>query len=157
MRAWKETSKTLVEKYSGDPRNITARPSAALRVPLSARPEAGELLHPRHEGNEGSSRSRTWPSSTPPVDKQVARLTVYIGVLRLKRGTFRGPVCNDPLRSLIQGAWRGPQGSRRGAVRARRARVGHRLGAMRSREVYSMPSGEAATKLGVKFEGNFVI
>jgi len=41
-----------------------------------------------------------------PVDKQIARFTIYTGVLKLKSGKFQGCANDDPLRSLIQEAWR---------------------------------------------------
>ncbi|MEM0449153.1 MAG: hypothetical protein QW520_04960 [Methanomassiliicoccales archaeon] len=41
-----------------------------------------------------------------PVDKQVARFTIYTGVLKLNSGEFKGSVNNNPLRNLIQEVWR---------------------------------------------------
>ena len=41
-----------------------------------------------------------------PVDLQVARFTVYTGVLKLEQGTFEGCIHNNPIRSLIEEVWR---------------------------------------------------
>jgi len=41
-----------------------------------------------------------------PVDKQVARFTMYTGVLRLLSERFVGCAQDEPLRSLIEEAWR---------------------------------------------------
>jgi len=36
-----------------------------------------------------------------PVDKQIARFTIYTGVLKLRSGSFQGCANDDPLQSLI--------------------------------------------------------
>lgn len=41
-----------------------------------------------------------------PVDKQVARFTIYTGVLKLLSDQFVGCAQENPLRSLIEEAWR---------------------------------------------------
>ena len=41
-----------------------------------------------------------------PVDKQVARFTMYTGVVKLLSELFQGCVHEPPLRGLIEEAWR---------------------------------------------------
>lgn len=41
-----------------------------------------------------------------PVDKQVARFTMYTGVVKLLSEQFQGCVHDPPLRDLIEEAWR---------------------------------------------------
>lgn len=41
-----------------------------------------------------------------PVDKQVARFTIYTGVLKLLSEHFIGCAQENPLRNLIEEAWR---------------------------------------------------
>jgi len=165
VRTWKEISKILVEKYGGDPRNITARPSTVeeIRQRLSEFPcLRGPKLanfYIRAMGEMGLFKVKDLDELDVPVDKQVARFTIYTGVLRLKRGAFRGSVCNDPLRSLIQGAWR----------RAAKAvgvapwkldepmwNIGSKLCARG--KCIQCPVEKLCDKIkGAKFEGNFVI
>jgi len=109
---WRRISKILLEKYNGDPRNIT-------RQPLTIEEIKGRLDEfPYLRGNKLSNfyiramgenellKVRNFDELDIPVDKQVARLTIYTGVLELLSERFEGCVHEDPLRSLIEKAWR---------------------------------------------------
>jgi len=112
VRAWKKISEVLVQKYGGDPRNITPQPLTVSEIKrrLSGFPNLrGSKLsnfYIRAMGETGLFKVEDLNELDVPVDKQVARFTIYTGVLRLTYGSFRGAVCSDPLRSLIQGVWR---------------------------------------------------
>ncbi|MEM3666986.1 MAG: hypothetical protein QW222_07905 [Candidatus Bathyarchaeia archaeon] len=111
-KTWKKISAVLMEKYDGDPRNITAQPLtvAEIKERLKDFPYLrGNKLanfYIRAMGETGLFKVKDLDELDIPVDKQIARFTVYTGVLRLKSGKFQGCANDDPLRSLIQEAWR---------------------------------------------------
>lgn len=109
---WKKISAVLMEKYGGDPRNITDQPLTIKEIKerLSDFPylRGAKLanFYIRVMGETGLFKVKDLNELDIPVDKQITRFTVYTGVLRLKSGKFQGCANDDPLRSLIQEAWR---------------------------------------------------
>lgn len=109
---WRRISKILLEKYEGDPRNIT-RESLTIKDIKKKLDEFPYLrgsklsnFYIRAMGEKGLFKIKNFDELDIPVDKQVARLTIYTGVLKLLSDRFEGCVHEDPLRSLIQEAWR---------------------------------------------------
>jgi len=111
-QTWKRISHILVERYGGDPRNITAQPLTIreIKEKLADFPYLrGDKLanfYIRAMGETGLFKVKDLDKLDVPVDKQVARFTVYTGVLKLKSGKFQGCANDDPLRSLIQEIWK---------------------------------------------------
>jgi len=111
-KTWKKISAILMEKYGGDPRNITAQPLTIeeIKEKLSEFPYLrGSKLanfYIRAMGETGLFKVKDLNELDVPVDKQIARFTIYTGVLKLRSGKFQGCANDDPLRSLIQEAWR---------------------------------------------------
>ncbi|MEM2603599.1 MAG: N-glycosylase/DNA lyase [Candidatus Korarchaeum sp.] len=111
-RTWKKISAILMDKYGGDPRNMTPQPLTIeeIREKLRDFPYLrGDKLanvYIRAMGETGLFKVKNLDELDIPVDKQVARFTIYTGVLRLKSGKFQGCVNDDPLKIIIQNAWR---------------------------------------------------
>jgi len=111
-QTWKRISKILIEKYDGDPRNITTEPKTIrqLKSELKQFPylRGSKLLnfYLRTMGEKGLLKISDFSSLDIPVDIQVARFTLYTGVLKILSNTFEGCVHREPLRNLIQEAWR---------------------------------------------------
>jgi len=112
VSTWRKISRILLEKYGGDPRNITP-------TPLSIKEIKGKLdefpylrgnklsnFYIRAMGENGLFKIANFHELDIPVDKQVARFTVYTGVLKLLSERFVGCVHEEPLRPLIEEAWR---------------------------------------------------
>lgn len=111
-KTWVTISRLLLDKYGGDPRNLAKDPS-----------EIGEVKNrlksfPFLRGNKLSNfyiramaekelfKIRNVMELDIPVDKQVARFTIYTGVLKLIDEQFVGCAQENPLRNLIEEAWR---------------------------------------------------
>ena len=111
-KTWKKISKILMEKYDGDPRNIAAQPLTIeeIKEKLIDFPylRGAKLanFYIRAMGEAGLFKVKDLDELDIPVDKQIARFTIYTGVLKLRSGKFQGCANDDPLRSLIQEAWR---------------------------------------------------
>jgi endonuclease III len=111
-KTWKKISEILLEKYDGDPRNITPEPLdiAEVRKRLKAFPYLrGNKLsnfYIRVMGETGLFKLNNLNELDIPVDKQVARFTLYSGVLKLLSESFIGCAQDEPLRGLIEEAWR---------------------------------------------------
>jgi endonuclease III len=111
-KTWKTVSKVLAEKYDGDPRNITKEPLevARLKERLKDFPYLrGNKLsnfYIRAMGEKQLFKVDNLNELDIPVDKQVARFTMYTGVLKLLSEQFVGCPQENPLRSLIEEAWR---------------------------------------------------
>jgi len=111
-KTWKKISEVLLAKYDGDPRNITPEPIeiAEVKKRLKAFPYLrGNKLsnfYIRVMGETGLFKLKNLNELDIPVDKQVARFTLYTGVLKLLSETFVGCAQDEPLRSLIEEAWR---------------------------------------------------
>lgn len=111
-RTWIKISKLLVDKYGGDPRNITREPLeiAEVKKQLKDFPYLrGNKLsnfYIRAMGETGLFKVKNLNELDIPVDKQVARFTMYTGVLNLLSEQFIGCAQDEPLRSLIEEAWR---------------------------------------------------
>ncbi|MHA1973317.1 MAG: hypothetical protein ACTSW1_10000 [Candidatus Hodarchaeales archaeon] len=111
-KTWKAISEVLIEKYGGDPRQITEKPSSIKEIKTRL------ADFPYLKGNKLSNfylramsenqlfKITDFDELDIPVDIQVARFSIYTGVLSLDEGTFRGCVHEEPLRSLIEDAWR---------------------------------------------------
>jgi len=111
-KTWIKISKLLVDKYGGDPRNITREPLEI--VEIKRRLEEFPYLrgnklsnfYMRVMGETGLFKVKNLNELDIPVDKQVARFTIYTGVVRLLSEQFTGCVHEPPLRGLIEEAWR---------------------------------------------------
>ncbi|MEM3400817.1 MAG: hypothetical protein QXP86_01875 [Nitrososphaerota archaeon] len=111
-KTWKKISKILIEKYDGDPRNITVQPLTVeeIKDKLNDFPYLrGSKLanfYIRAMGETGLFKVSNLNDLDIPVDKQVARFTIYTGVLRFLGEKFQGCCNDDPLKSIIQEVWR---------------------------------------------------
>jgi len=111
-KTWKKISKILMEKYDGDPRNITTQPLTIKEIKKKLldfpylRGAKLANFYIRAMGETGLFKIKDLDELDIPVDKQIARFTIYTGILKLKSGKFQGCTNDDPLRSLIQEAWR---------------------------------------------------
>ena len=105
VKTWKRISQVLMEKYDGDPRNITAQPLTIeeIKKRLQDIPYLrGSKLanfYIRVMGETGLFKVKDLDELDVPVDKQIARFTIYTGVLKLKSGKFQRCANDDPLRS----------------------------------------------------------
>jgi len=112
MKAWRKISRILIEKYDGDPRNITSKPKTVQQLKLELRQfpylRGNKLsnFYLRTMGEKGLLKISDFSELDIPVDIQVARFTLYTGVLKILSESFEGCVHKDPLRSLIEDAWR---------------------------------------------------
>ena len=111
-KIWIKISKLLVDKYGGDPRNITREPLEIVEVKRRLRDfpylRGNKLsnFYIRAMGETGLFKVKNLNELDIPVDKQVARFTMYTGFLRLLSEKFTGCVHEEPIRSLIEEAWR---------------------------------------------------
>lgn len=111
-KTWKKISCILLDEYDGDPRNITRTPStigeikAKIDVLPYLRGKKLSNFYLRAMGETGLFKISDFSELDIPVDIQVARFTIYTGVLKLLSESFRGCVHEDPLRGLIEGTWR---------------------------------------------------
>lgn len=111
-KTWIKISKVLVDKYGGDPRNITKEPLeiADVKKRLQEFPYLrGNKLsnfYMRVMGEKELFKVKNLNELDIPVDKQVARFTMYTGVVKLLSELFQGCVHEPPLRGLIEEAWR---------------------------------------------------
>jgi hypothetical protein len=109
---WKTISRVLLNKYDGDPRNITPK----LIDIAEAKKRLGDFPYLRGNklsnfyirvmGETGLFKLKNLNELDIPVDKQVARFTLYTGVLKLLSEQFVGCAQDEPLRGLIEEAWR---------------------------------------------------
>jgi endonuclease III len=111
-KTWIQISKILTNKYDEDPRNLTKTPLAIAEIKdrLKDFPYLrGNKLanfYIRAMGETGLLKVRDFGDLDIPVDKQVARFTIYSGVLKLLSEQFVGCAQEQPLRGLIEEAWR---------------------------------------------------
>jgi endonuclease III len=111
-KSWIKISKLLIDRYNGDPRNITKEPLeiAEMKKRLQAFPYLrGNKLsnfYIRVMGETGLFKIKNLDELDIPVDKQVARFTIYSGVVKLLSEQFVGCAQEEPLRGLIEEAWR---------------------------------------------------
>ncbi|MCK4478189.1 N-glycosylase/DNA lyase [Candidatus Bathyarchaeota archaeon] len=111
-RTWIKISRLLVDKYGGDPRNITREPLTIMEIKKRLqdfpylRGNKLSNFYIRAMGETGVFKVENLNELDIPVDKQVARFTMYTGVLRLLSEQFTGCVHEPPLRGLIEEAWR---------------------------------------------------
>lgn len=107
---WKKISKILLDEYDGDPRNITKEPLSLedIRKKLQAFPYLrGKKLNNfyiRAMGENGLFKIKDFDKLSVAVDIQVARITFYTGVLRIK-GSYYGCIHHKPLRPIIENVW----------------------------------------------------
>lgn len=111
-KTWIKISRMLVDKYGGDPRKITSQPLTIEEVkekidefPYLRGPKLNNF-YIRVMGETGLFKLKNLDELDIPVDKQVARFTMYTGVLRLLNEQFTGCVHEEPIRSLIEEGWR---------------------------------------------------
>lgn len=111
-RTWMKISRILLDKYDGDPRNITKEPLTVADVKSRLKDfpylRGNKLsnFYIRAMGEKELFKIKDLNELDIPVDKQVARLTLYTGVLKLQSEQFIGCPQENPLRSLIEEAWR---------------------------------------------------
>jgi len=111
-KIWIKTSQLLVDKYGGDPRNITNQLLTIEEIKekinefRSLRGPKLRNFYIRAMGETMLFKVKNLDELDIPVDKQVARFTMYTGVLKLLSEQFQGCIHEDPLRSLIEEAWR---------------------------------------------------
>jgi endonuclease III len=111
-KTWIKISKVLAEKYDEDPGNLTKEPLeiAEVKQKLKDFPYLrGNKLanfYIRAMGETGLLKVKDFEDLDIPVDKQVARFTLYTGVLKLLSEQFVGCAQEQPLRGLIEEAWR---------------------------------------------------
>ena len=109
---WRKIAKVLLEDYEGDPRLITTKPESieTLKKKIDVLPYLrGKKLsnfYLRAMGENELFQISNFNELDIPVDIQVARFTIYTGVLNLLSESFRGCVHEEPLRGLIEEAWR---------------------------------------------------
>jgi endonuclease III len=111
-KTWKKISEILLDKYDGDPRNLTPQRMNIAEVKKNLKDfpylRGNKLsnFYIRVMGETGLFELKNLNELDVPVDKQVARFTIYSGVLKLLSEQFVGCAQEDPLRSLIEEAWR---------------------------------------------------
>lgn len=111
-KTWIEISKVIMDKYDGDPRNITKEPLEIIEVKKRLKDfpylRGSKLsnFYIRAMGEKGLFKVKNLNELDIPVDKQVARFTIYTGVLKLLSEQFVGCAQDSPLRELIEEAWR---------------------------------------------------
>lgn len=109
---WVGISRMLNDSYDGDPRKITKDPLEieAVKKRLQDFPSLrGPKLsnfYIRAMGEKGLFKLQNLNELDIPVDKQVARFTIYTGVLTLLSDQFVGCAQEKPLRDYIEEAWR---------------------------------------------------
>jgi len=111
-KTWKRISNILMNNYGGDPRNITSQPLTIEEIkrrlkdfPYLRGPKLTNFFI-RVMGETGLFHVKNLDELDIPVDKQVTRFTAYTGVIKLCTLKFQGCTNDDPLRSIIQEAWR---------------------------------------------------
>ena len=111
-KTWIKISRLLLDKYGGDPRNITSQRSTIDEIkqridefPYLRGPKLTNF-YIRAMGETGLFKVENLDELDIPVDKQVARFTIYTGVLKLLSEQFVGCAQENPLRNLIEEAWR---------------------------------------------------
>ncbi len=111
-KTWKKISKILLDKYSGDPRLITPEPLSVAEIKRRLndfpflRGNKLSNFYIRVMGERGLFKVKNLSELDIPVDKQVARFTIYSGVLKLLSDEFVGCAQEQPLRGLVEEAWR---------------------------------------------------
>lgn len=112
VSTWKKISTILLNKYNGDPRNIT-RENLTIKEIKKRLNEFPYLrgnklsnFYIRAMGENELLKISNFDELDIPVDIQVARFTIYTGVLKLLSDRFEGCVHENPLRSLIEETWR---------------------------------------------------
>jgi len=107
---WKKISKLLLDKYDGDPRNVTPQSMtlAKLRKRLQEFPYLrGKKLsnfYIRAMGENGLFNIEDFDKLSVAVDIQVARVTFYTGVLKIL-GNYYGCIHHEPVRPMIEDVW----------------------------------------------------
>jgi endonuclease III len=111
-KTWIKISKILTEKYNEDPRNLTRKPLTIAEVKQKLRDfpylRGNKLsnFYIRAMGETKLFKVKDLSELDIPVDQQVARFTIYTGVLKLLSEQFVGCTQEQPLRGLIEEAWR---------------------------------------------------
>ena len=112
VSTWKSISRLLIDLYDSDPRKITTSQSTIneIKQKLDAFPYLrGSKLsnfYIRVMGETELFQISNLGDLDIPVDIQVARFTIYTGVLQLVSERYEGCVHEPPLRNLIEDAWK---------------------------------------------------
>jgi hypothetical protein len=107
---WKKISKILLDKYEGDPKNLTKEQISLeeLRRRLQEFPYLrGKKLNTfyiRAMGENGLFKISDFDKLSVAVDIQVARVTFYTGALKIT-GSYYGCIHHEPIRTMIEDTW----------------------------------------------------
>ena len=101
-QTWRKIAGILLDGYQGDPRNITRQPITVKEIkekidvfPYLRGPKLSNF-YLRAMGEQDLFKISNFNELDIPVDIQVARFTIYTGVLRLLSESFRGCVQKSP-------------------------------------------------------------
>jgi endonuclease III len=114
VKTWKDISKILIDKYSGDPRKIVPKGLSVreIRERLEEFPNlrgckiSDFYIRIMHEA--GFFEVEHSEELSIPVDIQVTRFTLYTGVLKLECGEFtcrKSEICKSELGEEIRKVW----------------------------------------------------
>ena len=111
-KAWKRISRILLEKYDGDPRNITPEPLTVIHAKrliqmfphLRGKKLSNFFL--RVLGEKGLFKIKNLNELDIPVDVQVARFTFLTGCLKLTKGLEMACIHEPPVQPAIENVWR---------------------------------------------------
>jgi endonuclease III len=111
-KTWIKISRILNDKYDGDPRNITKETLEIVEVKRRLKDfpylRGNKLsnFYIRAMGEPRLFKVKNLNELDIPVDKQVARFTMYTGVLKLLSEQFIGCAQEKPMRDYVEEAWR---------------------------------------------------
>lgn len=111
-KTWAKVSKILADNYENDPRNITKEPLRIQDIQNRLKPFPylrGTKLsnqYIRVMGEAGLFKIKNPNQLNIPIDKQVARFTIYTGILKLISKRFVGSLSEDPFKELLEEVWK---------------------------------------------------
>jgi hypothetical protein len=109
MRRWRETSRILVENYSGDPKNLTKVPETELRIAVRGIIGTNEERHIHRYlqlmAVNKMLKTKNLENVGVTVDRNVVIYTLYTGVLKICNRQGEVFVDRDPALSLTRKAW----------------------------------------------------
>ncbi len=111
-KTWIKISKILVDNYENDPRNITKETLRIQDIQHRLKPFPylrGEKLsnhYIRVMGEAGLFKIKNPNQLNIPIDRQIARFTIYTGILKLLSKRFAASVNEDPFKELLEEVWK---------------------------------------------------
>lgn len=111
-KAWKGISRILLEKYDGDPRNITPEPLTVIHVKRliqrfpHLRGKKLSNFYLRVLGEKGLFKIKNLNELDIPVDVQVTRFTFLTGCLKLTKRLEMACIHEPPVQHAIENVWR---------------------------------------------------